>query len=230
MFQYYAESDPDFIKRLPHIVSVVIIDPNKSVTIHSGESGLVVWGIDLEQNMLYLRYAVGERLHADQIHNRAIELALQFKAYVIGIEDTGSGEFMTYPLENEIVRRALPIEVIALKARRGQNEYAGPHGGKLMRISSLEGWYRKGLVKHNRMQTGAYELQLLGFPHGKRKDIADAAAYITEMLDVGGRFFSYWVKDTDVEDPKLVEQEYRELEKEDFYPEDAVPVNWRISP
>jgi len=213
-FVYYKEDEKEFIARKGKLINVVLVDPAKTVKKHSAETGFVVWGVDIELGTLYLRYAAGERLHPDKIWDRAIELALFYSASVIGFEDTGLGEFATYPLMNEIMRRGLTIEVEPLKAKRGGRvkEAKGFEAGKTQRVGSLVGYYRKGLIRHNEVGTGAYEIQLLSFPRPSRWDIIDCAAYITEMLNKGKLYFyCEGVKD---DDPETVEKEYDGLREE----------------
>lgn len=226
-FRYYGEGSEEFEKERKNLISVVIVDPAKTVKQHSAETGMVVWGISLTSNKLYLRYAAGEKLHPDDIEDRAIELCDQFDAKVIGIEQTGSGEFVTYPLMNRIISMGKSIEVVPLNAKRGQGEFAGKDGGKKMRVASLVSYYRRGVIYHNEVGIGGYETQLLSFPRPKRWDIMDAAGYITEMLDKGGRFF--FLKDMDNESWESVEKEYEELEEDD-YEESRIGDGWRIAP
>jgi len=224
-FHYYSESDEDFIKQKNNMAGVVILDPAKTAKMHSAESGFVVWGINLMTGKLYLRYAVGEKLHPDELFDRAIELCMSYNINVLGIETTGIKEFITYPLTNEIVRRGLSIEVIELNAKKGQGEFAGVGGGKKMRISSLSSYYRRGMILHEKSMCSAFETQLLDFPRGKRKDIIDAGAYITEMLDVGGRFF--FPPGFEDESEESIEAEYKEImvedEEDDFVYEGICP-------
>jgi hypothetical protein len=212
-FKYYKEDSKEFLARVPFLVNVVIIDPAKTVKKTSAETGFVVWGIDVELGTLYLRYAAGEKLHPDEINDKAISLCLQFGAKVLGIEDTGLSEFATYPLVNEVIRRGLSIEVIPLKARRGKtiSGVSGDEAGKVLRIGSLIEYYRRGVVQHNEVGTGAYELQLLSYPRSKRWDIMDAAAYITELLEKGSLYFYGSMTD---DSPETVEKEFQEMEKE----------------
>ena len=208
-FIYYGEGDEEFLSIRDNLINVVIIDPAKTAKMHSAETGFVVWGIDLKANRLYLRYARGERLHPDSIFDRAFELCQQYNSRVIGIEVTGSKEFITYPLTNEIIRRGLVLEVVELNARKGQGEFSGVGGGKKMRISSLVAYYRRGAIFHEKNNCNIFESQLLAFPRGKRVDVIDAGAYITEMLDIGGRFFM--PDSMDDENPEAIEAEYTEL-------------------
>ena len=226
-FKPYSEGSEDFIKKIvPNLINVVIVDPAKTAKRHSTETGFIVWGISLTGNALYLRYAAGEKLHPDAVEDRAIELCDQYNARVLGIEQTGSGEYVTYPFMNRIVSTGKSIEVIPLNAKKGQGEFAGIGGGKKMRVASMISYYRRGVVFHNEVGCEGYELQLLSFPRPKRWDMIDAAGYITEMLDKGGRFF--FIKDMDNESAEDVEKEYADLESED-YDEEHMP-EWRTSP
>jgi hypothetical protein len=213
-FRYYSEGDKKFIDRLPNKINVVIIDPAKKAKATSAKTGQVVWAIDVETNMLSLRYAASERIHPDEQVNQAIDLAMRYSARVIGVESTGSGEYVTYPYMNEILRRGLNIEVVELQAKRGSGEFSGSEGGKKMRVASLLHFYRRGLVEHNVVGCGAYETQLMGYPKSKEWDIMDAAGYITEMLDKGGLFFA--VAGMKEESPSSVEAEYSSTYADDY--------------
>ncbi len=229
MFKSYKEDDEDFIKNiLPNLENVVIVDPAKTAKRHSAETGFIVWGVSLTGNALYLRYAAGEKLHPDAVEDRAIELCDQFNARVLGVEQTGSGEFVTYPFMNRVVSLGKNIEVIPLNAKKGQGEFAGIGGGKKMRVASMVSYYRRGVVYHNEVGCAGYELQLLSFPRPKRWDMIDAAGYITEMLDKGGRFF--FIKDMNNESKEEVEKEYAVLEEEDYMEDAPLGDAWRQAP
>lgn len=222
-FQYYKETDKEFKDRKHMVENVVIVDPAKTAQMHNAESGIVVWGVDLETNALYLRQAIGYHYHPDEIYNEAFKTALHYGARVIGIEVTGLNEFITYPFKNEMIRRGLNFEIIELKARSGRGEFSGVGGGKKGRIASLIPFYRQGLVYHNEANCGAYEKQLLGFPRSKKWDLMDAAAYIVEILEMGLRYFI--PKDEGSEDPFEIEKEYEVLD--DGY-DDPAFEDWRI--
>jgi hypothetical protein len=214
LFVYYDETDEEFRKRTSYLINVVLVDPAKKAKSTSAKTGFVVWGVDVETNILYLRFAYSDHLTPEAQVDTALELATRYHARVIGVESTGSGEYVTHPFMNESIRSGLGIEIIELQARRGQDEFAGPGGGKKMRVASLQHFYRRGLVRHNKSGCGAYETQLLGFPKSKEWDIMDCAGYITEMLDKGGIFFSIVGQKDD--DPVTVENEYAGLEADEY--------------
>ena len=222
-FIYHDETSKKFIERLPYIENVVIVDPAKTSQMHNAESGIVVWGVDVETNALYLRQAIGEHLHPDELYDRTFQVAKQYNSRVVGIEVTGLNEFITYPFKNEMIRRGLNFEVLELKARSGKGEFSGLGGGKKGRISSLIPFYRQGLVYHNKVGCGAYESQLLSFPKSKKWDIMDAAAYIVEILEMGLRYFL--PKEGEFESEYDIEKEYEVLEDE--YNEPSFD-SWRV--
>tara|TARA_R110000824_G_scaffold77767_4_gene196589 strand:- start:10912 stop:12438 length:1527 start_codon:yes stop_codon:yes gene_type:complete len=221
-FKYYNETDKKFTDRRQMIENVVIVDPAKTANMNNAESGIVVWGVDVETNALYLREALGEHLHPDELYTRTFELATRYRARVIGIEVTGLNEFITYPFKNEMIRQGLNFEILELKARSGKGEFSGVGGGKKGRIASLIPFYRQGLVYHNEVGIAGYESQLISFPKSKKWDIMDAAAYVVEILEMGLRYF---IPRDFIEDDYDIEKEYDVLEDE--YQEPAID-DWRI--
>jgi hypothetical protein len=210
-FQYYKETDADFVKRIPFIENVVIADPSKTSNPANAQSGIIVWGVDVETNALYLREARGEYYHPEQLYDDIFTTALRYNARVIGLEVTGLNEFITYPFTNEMIRRGHSFEIVELKARKGEGEFAGVGGGKKGRIASLIPLYRQGLIYHNEVGCGPYEKQLLGFPKSKLWDIMDGAAYIVEILEKGLRYFM--PRDEDLDSERVVKKEYKDLER-----------------
>ena len=220
-WRYYSEQDLEFVEEAKGILNVVIVDPAKTAKATSCATGFVVWGVNPDGPLLYLRYGREEHLHPDQQVDRSIELARFYGAKVIGVESTGSGEFVIHPWRNEIARRGLSIEVIELKAKKGTGEFSGLGGGKKMRVASLAHYYRRGQVLHNKVGCEGYESQLIGFPKPKAWNIIDAGGYITEMLEEGGIFF---FGNESVDDERSVELEYSDLES-NAYPEYSLTLD-----
>ena len=79
------------------------------------------------------------------------------------------------------------LNLSGLKARGGTPE---GEKGKIKRIGALSPYYRQGYVYHNRNNCAKLEGQLLSFPRSGLVDVADATAYIIEVLELGGRYFS----------------------------------------
>lgn len=174
-FRYYNESDISPKK----LESVVILDPAKTVKLHSAESGLVCWGIDSINNRLLVRDLLGKKLHPDDLYDELFAMCRRNRAYTIGVEVTSLHDWIMFPLKNEMTRRGLNYEIVELNAV----------GKKEDRAAWLVPLYRRGLVYHNKTVTGPLEAQLLSYPRNKRWDCIDAAAYIVKMLELGGRYF-----------------------------------------
>lgn len=203
-----------------NIESVVILDPAKTVKIHSAESAIVGIGIDLRNARLFIRDIISEKMYPDEIYDAVFDMAISLGAIVIGVEVTSLNEFIKQPIKNEMFKRIGKgkfQELIWLNARGGQNN----EKGKVLRIKELVPYYRMGYVYHNAScpKIPALEQQLRMFPRSKLWDIMDAEAYIIEMLEVGERYFSPSDSDFD-EDP---ESEFVELEYDE-------PLgNWRYA-
>ena len=175
-FQYYNEPD---LAENKDIENVIMIDPAKTVKLHSAESAIVCVGIDRASARLYVRDIVAEKLYPDQLYDEAFKMAARMGAKVVGIEVTSLNEFITQPIKNEMFKRGQFFELIELKAR----------GKKEDRIAALVPFYRQGYVFHNKACCGGLESQLLAFPRSRLADIMDALAYIVEMMELGERYF-----------------------------------------
>lgn len=193
------------------IETVVILDPAKTVKVHSSESSIIGIGIDLASARLYVRDAISEKLYPDEIYDAMFGMAIMLDAKVIGIEETSLNEFIKQPIKNEMFRRGSFFELIWLKARGGMK--------KELRVKELVPYYRGGYLYHNAscVTIKKLEQQLLMFPRSKLWDLMDGLAYIIEMLELGERYFS------PTEDPTDVEAEYKDLDYE------KAVENWRYA-
>jgi len=135
-FKYYEEVE---LRKNKKIENLLILDPAKTVKMHSAESAIVGIGIDVESNAIYVRDIVSKMMHPDEIYDELFAMAQRLNVRVIGIEVTSLHEFITYPLKNEMVRRGLNYELIELHARGGSNI----EKGKAQRIASLAPFYRQ---------------------------------------------------------------------------------------
>jgi hypothetical protein len=189
-----------------NIETVIILDPAKTVKIHSAESAIIGIGIDLNSARLFIRDIISEKMYPDEIYDAFFGMAQMLGAKVGGIEETSLNEFIKQPMKNEMFRRGTFLELIWLKARGGMTG----EKGKPMRIRELVPYYRGGYIYHNAScaNTKKLEQQLLMFPRSKLWDIMDALAYIIEMLELGERYFS------PKENPNDIEAEYKELDYE----------------
>lgn len=172
------------IKRDRNIETVVLVDPAKTVKIHSAESAIIGVGIELSSSKLYIRDCISEKLYPDELYDAMFGMAQSLSASVIGIEETSLNEFVKQPIKNEMFRRGRFYELVWLKARGGMK--------KSLRIKELVPYYRGGFIYHNSSCATIKKLeqQLLMFPRSALWDLMDALAYIIEMLEVGERYFS----------------------------------------
>ena len=194
-----------------HIETVVILDPVKTVKIHSAESAIVSIGIDLSSARLFVRDAISEKMYPDEIYDALFDMAITKDAKVLGIEETSLNEFIKQPIKNEMFKRGKFFELVWLKARGGMK--------KELRVKELVPYYRLGYIYHNAScaTIRRLEQQLLMFPRSALWDLMDCLAYIVEMLELGERYFSPTM------DPEDSEEEYRELDYDE-------PVeNWRVA-
>lgn len=188
------------IQNNQNIETVIILDPAKTVKIHSAESAIIAVGIDLSSAKLFVRDIVSEKMYPDEIYDELFGMGTRLNAKVLGIEETSLNEFIKQPIKNEMFRRGSFFELIWLKARGGMK--------KELRIKELVPYYRGGYIYHNKAcaTMKKLEAQLLMFPRSKLWDIMDCLAYIIEMLELGERYFS------PKSNPEDIESEYAELE------------------
>lgn len=213
-FKYYEEGERDehgnkkwHFDESPYLATFILVDIARSVKVSSADSAIVGVTLDMDNHRIFVRDIVHGKMYPDQIYDEAINMAKRLKARFMGIEVTGLNEFISYPLKNELFRRAPGIELIELQARGGVKEQ-----GKVERVRSLVPFYRQGLVYHNSSCCDPLEAQLLSFPRSKRWDIMDALGYAVEMLERGQKYMMPGGDDYD--SPQVVEQEFMELEKE----------------
>jgi len=190
------------VQQNTNIETVVILDPAKTVKIHSAESAIIGIGIDLNSAKVFIRDAISEKMYPDEIYDAMFGMAQMLDAKVIGIEETSLNEFIKQPIKNEMFRRGSFFELIWLKARGGMK--------KELRVKELVPYYRGGYIYHNASCATIKKLeqQLLMFPRSKLWDLMDAEAYLIQMLELGERYFS------PKENPHDIEAEYKELEYE----------------
>jgi predicted phage terminase large subunit-like protein len=213
-FKYYnlpltSTQRPEDIKKFDsevqqdkNIETVIILDPAKTVKIHSAESAIVGIGIDLASARIYVRDAISGKMYPDEIYDALFGMGQMLGAKVLGIEETSLNEFIKQPIKNEMFRRGSFFELIWLKARGGMK--------KEHRIKELVPYYRGGYIYHNASceTIKKLEQQLLMFPRSALWDLMDCLAYVIEMLELGERYFS------PSENPDDVESEYKELDYE----------------
>jgi hypothetical protein len=184
-FQHYSENQLE----TKNLENYIIVDPAKSVNMSSADSAIVGIGVNFQSGAIYIRDVVSRKMFPDELYAETFDMKVRLNAHQIGIEVTGLEEFIKQPFTNYMLGLdpRFSCELIWLKARGGD---PGGDKGKLKRIGTLAPYYRKGHIYHNATCTSKLEGQLLSFPKGKLVDVADATAYIIELLELGGRYFT----------------------------------------
>lgn len=188
-FKYYDEPITIEVKdeksgevkreRIKTVENVVILDPAKTVKIHSAESAIVGVGIDKEHHRLFVRDVVSRMMYPDEIYDEMFGMISRLDAHILGVEVTSLNEFIVQPIKNEMHIRGLFPQLIELKAR----------GKKEERVAGLVPYYRQGYVYHNKNCCDKLESQLLAFPRSKLWDVMDALAYIVELMELNIDYF-----------------------------------------
>jgi|APSaa5957512576_1039674.scaffolds.fasta_scaffold09008_2 hypothetical protein len=172
----YDENDPldDFHAR-GHLPTAVIVDPAKTVTMHSAESAIVGVSVDTEQNLLWWRQTLGLKIHPDELYDMTADMAIRINADVIAVEVTSLHEFITQPMKDHLATRGWKGEFIELHAT----------GKKEDRIMSLVSYSRQKRMRFNKGMCERLKGQLLAAPRAKLVDVSDAAGYITKLMAEG---------------------------------------------
>jgi hypothetical protein len=215
MFQYYEERD--LPRDLEHIV---IMDPAKTVNANSDYTAIIGLGIDYQKPAIYVRDLVMKRLYPDQMVSEAFAMADRLQTATIGVEVTSLNEFITHPIEEEMIRRGRFYEILHLKAR----------GKKEDRIGALSPYYRRRVVYHNAAVCEPLEAQLISYPMSQHDDAADALAYVIEAKALGNRFFlpaaPAQVEPLDAMRKRGADESYKPLPDYEGADEGGAGVNW----
>ncbi len=189
------------------LIHVTIVDPAKTVKLHSAESAVVTIAVDRESHKIFMRDIESRRVRPDGLYDMMFGQVLRWKSMILGVEVTSLHQFISQPIESEMRVRNLHPTYIEMNAV----------GKKEDRIANLAPLYKLGYMYHNKSNCAPLEAQLRSFPRSKLWDIMDAVAYINKIMDELSMYF-----DPPETDDKNPEAEFEELEYE-------LPVqNWRV--
>lgn len=213
MFKYY---DPNIIDLNDAMVAqnVLLIDPAKTIKMNSAESGFVVAGLPHKENKWYIRLAHGRKMHPNEVIAHALELCQMMNIRVVAVEETSLEEWIRHPFEDAARAKGMSIKFIWVKS--------GGKGAasKKLRVGKLSTYYAEGVIEHNLPACTGLEAQLVGFPWSKRWDVMDALAILPKILEDGSMYFTYFGKQTEVDE----EKDYQKLLDEDRLNE--LPATW----
>jgi hypothetical protein len=172
-------SEPDIQKQMSEgsisLSSAVMVDPAREVQPETAYSAIVGVSLDYTHRRILVRDVVNARLHPDEMYEEAVAMARRLRTVNIGVEDHGLHGFIRQPFEQFIHMQPGFFNLTWLKPKGKAKEE---------RIKTLIPLYRMGLIWHSDVPSvcGVVEAQLMSFPHGKYKDVADCLAYINQMF------------------------------------------------
>jgi hypothetical protein len=203
-FRWYDPLEQRF--GLPCQHSFVMVDPARTLNMRSDFTAIVGCTVDFELPAIFVREVVSARIGQSDMIQQALDMCLRLDALYLGVEFAGLHIHIGEALQETMLRRGIMhIQVVDLKPQAGRGEQAGYERGKIARIQwSLEPWYKWRIVWHNPHCCGPLEHQLLMMPRPKKKDVADAFAYLGQLMhEVGMSFIDMKLKP---EEPAGAEQ------------------------
>jgi hypothetical protein len=207
-FKHYNEVELGSSAEFRNLRNVVIVDPAKTVKLHSADSAIVGIGVSRTDHKIYVRRVVSGKMYPDELYDASLELCKELRANTLAVEVTSLNEFITQPFKNQMRIKGIFPNWVSLNARASKEE----------RITGLIPYYRQGYIYHNELECAKLEGQLMGFPRSKLWDVMDALAYIVELLELNAEYFDPEDFDASGSD----EEEYKELDN------DSLIKNWRI--
>jgi len=209
-FRYYTPEEHNF--ESDEFETMVLLDPAKTGKQHNDFTAIVGVSVHERTQKIYIRDIINKHLTPDAIYKQTYDMADRLGATVIGYEVTGLNEFIVQPMETELHRSGRSLELVQLKARKGEGAYSMKNKGKEGRIAGLAPYYRTHQIYHLAGTCDVLEQQLMAFPRAKFDDVMDCFAYTVEMLALGMRFpeeGGYLGDDKD---------EFKQLEEDDEEP------------
>ncbi len=208
-FKYYDEKSFTMEGKSKNWINFVIIDPAKTVKIHSADTAIIGVGFDRETQAIYIRDVVSKKMYPDEIYDEAIDMVARLGAFIIAPEVTSLNQFIVQPLKNQMRVKKCHARLVELKAQ----------GKKEDRIKELVPYYRQGFIYHNKVCCTKLESQLIGFPRSRLWDCMDAEAYIIKLMEIEEQYFDPPDMDLDKS------EDYSELENDNM----PLLVGWRAA-
>lgn len=187
-FQHFKE-DTKFLS--PQMISFVMGDPAHTISATSDYSAVVGATIDLEEHKIYFREALRWRCQPHEFIKNCFDMALRIGAYHVGIELNGPKLHLENNVRNYIASHGLySIGFLELEPQRGKGEQSHYLKGKPGFITwALAGYYSNMRVYHHPKLCNILETELLANPRGQHDDVANAAAYLPQMMEKLGIHF-----------------------------------------
>ena len=190
------------------MLHVTLCDPAKTTQMHSAESAILTLAVDRSSRKIFIRDVFNAKVRPDALYDEMFRQVLFYDSRILAVEVTSLHQFISQPIENEMVVRGIHPTYIELNAT----------GKKPERVATLAPLYKLGYMYHNKDNCGPVESQLSWFPRSKYWDVMDALAYITKVMDE----YSYYFDPEDFGEDS--EAEFAELAEHN----EAPITNWRI--
>lgn len=189
------------------LVTIIIVDPAKTVKMHSAESSIIAVSVDRSGGRIFVRDIASKKVTPDQLYEEMFNMVLMHNAMLLCVEVTGLNLFISQPIKNQMRTRGIYPQFVELNAK----------GHKDARIATLAPNYKLGYMYHNKSNCQQLENQLLWHPKSKLKDIMDGLSYINPIMDEHAMYF-------DPSDDEMMPDEFDELEDEILLDD-----NWRVA-
>ena len=211
-FKYFVESPEGLVAYEPdgsttkipirELVTVVIVDPAKTVKLSSADSAVLVIGIHRQTGRIFVRNIEADKFEPDVLLDTMFAQCQQFRATVLAVETTGIDRWISQPIENLLRKRmtaGMSVPIYYSLSASGSK--------KPLRVAQLAPYYKLGHIYHNKNVCVKLESQLLTFPRPKLWDCMDGLSHVIKVMDE----FSYFFDPEDYETEGDPEDEYKSL-------------------
>lgn len=195
MYRYYSDSDLK-LSTMGSVDRFIVVDPAQTSKPESDYSGILAVAADCLLGRIYFRRLVNSRLKIPDLLDNVFRMAVETNSKVIAVETTGLQDHVKYLFETRKHQEGLTgIEFVWLKGQTvpQTGDYGtGKEKVKRARASMIAPFYQRGAVYHDEsLRDSALEEQQLSFPKCAHWDALDCAGYVPQVLQYGGRFFTY---------------------------------------
>ena len=210
--QRYAEADLRKQVRdgTVQLETVILVDPAKTDRLEADDTAIECWSFDMQHHRFYYRDLAYGKFGADEIVEKALDMADNHFTTNIGIEYQGSSRSsIEWMFNNEATDRGKNYIFFELKPGNIQ---------KGERIKWLPKYFKAGMIfcNENEDVVGPLEMQAIHYPRAGKRDILDCAAYMCQAFAAGEVYF------TAPQEPEMDEYEAEDQALERLRLEDRV--------
>ncbi len=148
------------------------IDPASAMRGDSDNIGAVLNMVDRENKWNFMAWKL--RMNAPDLINFIFKVKAEYGFEKVGIEEGVYQQVLKPFLDTEMRKRNVFFEVVELKHAQQQ---------KVLRIRGLVPYYSSGSIFHVEGFFSDLEEELIIFPKGAHDDVADSAAYQTQLAE-----------------------------------------------